>query len=49
MSPGPLDREDLRARVQKSLDAFVAERLPVLSQPRAHAIIPPSRRNTLRL
>ena len=30
MSPGPLDRDDLRARVQKSLDAFVAERLPVL-------------------
>ena len=32
MSPGPLDREDLRARVQKSLDAFLAERLPVLEQ-----------------
>ncbi len=30
MSPGPLDRDDLRARVQKSLDSFVAERLPVL-------------------
>ena len=30
MSPGPLDRDDLRARVQKSLDAFVADRLPVL-------------------
>jgi len=30
MSPGPLDRDDLRARVQKGLDAFVADRLPVL-------------------
>ena len=30
MSTGPLDREDLRARVQKSLDDFLATRLPVL-------------------
>ena len=33
MSPatsGPLDREDLRQRVQKALDAFVAGQLPVL-------------------
>ena len=28
--PGPLDRDDLRARVQKSLDAFVAAQLPLL-------------------
>ena len=30
MSPGPLDRDDLRARVQKALDAFVARQLPQL-------------------
>jgi len=30
MSTGPLDRDDLRARVQKSLDAFVAAQLPAL-------------------
>ena len=30
MSSGPLDREDLRARVQKSLDGFVAAQLPQL-------------------
>ena len=32
VSPGPLDRRDLRARVQKSLDAFLAAQLPVLEQ-----------------
>jgi len=30
MSSAPLDRDDLRARVQKSLDAFVAGQLPQL-------------------
>ncbi len=30
MGQGPLDRADLRARVQKSLDAFLAAQLPVL-------------------
>ena len=30
MSTGPLDREDLRQRVQKSLDEFISRQLPVL-------------------
>jgi len=30
MSPAPLDHEDLRQRVQKALDAFLARQLPLL-------------------
>jgi hypothetical protein len=30
LPPNPLDREDLRQRVQKSLDAFLATQMPVL-------------------
>ena len=30
MTPGPLDRDDLRSRVQKALDAFVAAQVPRL-------------------
>ncbi len=30
-APGPLDRDDLRARVQKALDAFVSDQVPLLA------------------